>query len=111
MAKTQSEPPSRAYGSPTQRKGLVFRDMRLQYEDSPAGKKKENSMEYGKGKEPSLKGKGGKDKGAYSDMGGAAVKQVKQDKLAGKCGSDCKSKDSSAYSSAGLSDSKKQAGA
>lgn len=68
-------------------------------------------MEYGKGKEPMLKGKGGKDKGAYSDMGGAAVKQVKQDKLAAKCGSECKSKDGSAYSSAGIQDQKKQAGA
>lgn len=66
-------------------------------------------MEYGKGKEPSLKGKGGKDKGAYSDMGGAAVKQVKQDKLASQGGA--KGKDAAAYSSAGLSDSKKQAGA
>lgn len=68
-------------------------------------------MEYGKGKEPSLKGKGSKDKGAYSDMGGAQVKQSKTDKLAGQCGKDCSSKDSSAYASAGANDMKKQAGA
>ena len=66
-------------------------------------------MEYGKGKEPSLKGKGGRDKGAYSDMGGAQVKQSKNDKLASQGGA--KGKDASAYSSAGVQNQKKQAGA
>lgn len=52
-----------------------------------------------------LKGKGGRDASSYkSDVGGAGMGGKKMDKLAGSCGSDCKTKDEAAYKSAKLQD-------
>jgi hypothetical protein len=50
-----------------------------------------------------LMGKGGRDAASYkSDVGGMSGNGKKMDKLAGSCGSDCKSKDEAAYKSAKL---------
>ena len=66
-------------------------------------------MEYGKGKEPSLKGKGGRDASSYKSETGGMAGGKKMDKLAAQGGA--KGKDASQYASAGANNMKKQAGA
>jgi hypothetical protein len=62
-------------------------------------------MSYGKGKEPSLRGKGGRDASSYKSETGGMAGGKKMDKLAAQGGA--KGKDASQYSESNVNGARK----